>query len=140
MIVIVLVLGTGTYPNTDSMSRFVTGVADVTRPLALTANFKNVLVPYTFVFTVARVKVTGEPVVPIPVTSPIKDKDAEGTAIVTGVTLVTRPFPSTVNLGTCVADPYVAGAELTVANVNNAEPGPDAVPSPVRAVIYAPAG
>ena len=93
------------YPSTDSISRCVTGVADVTNPLAFTANFKKVLLPYTSLFTVANVNVTGEPVVPIPVTSPIKDKDAEGTAIVTGVTLVTRPFPSTVNLGTCVAEP-----------------------------------
>ena len=60
LIVIVLVLGTGTYPNTDSMSRLVTGVADVTSPLPLTANFKKELVPYMLLLTGAKVSVTGE--------------------------------------------------------------------------------
>ena len=43
LIVIVLVSGTGTYPNTASISRFVIGAAPVTNPLALTLNFKKVL-------------------------------------------------------------------------------------------------
>jgi hypothetical protein len=135
LIVSVLVLGTGTYPNTDSISKFVIGAADVTSPLPLTANFKNVLVPYILLLTGAKVRVTGDPVIPEPVTSPTKDKDAEGTDIVTGVIFVTRPLPSTVTLGTCVEEPYIPGAVLTVANVSTAEPGPVAVPSPVKAEI-----
>jgi hypothetical protein len=45
LIVSVLVLGTGTYPNTDSISRFVIGAADVTNPFPFTPNFKKVLLP-----------------------------------------------------------------------------------------------
>jgi hypothetical protein len=41
----VLVVGTGVYPNADTISPCVTGVADVTRPLPFTATFKKVLLP-----------------------------------------------------------------------------------------------
>ena len=44
-IVIVRVVGTGVYPRAPIISRLVTGVAEVTNPFPLTANFKNVLLP-----------------------------------------------------------------------------------------------
>ena len=132
LIVNVLLVGTGVYPNTLNISRSVIGAADVTSPLSFTENFNNELLPYILEFTVANVRVTGIPVVPKPVTSPTNDNEAEGIDIVTRETLVTNPFAFTVILGTCVEEPYVAGAELTVANVNATLPGPVAEPSPVK--------
>jgi hypothetical protein len=55
--------------------------------------------------TVCNVRVVGEPVVPVPVTSPTMMMTPEGTAMFTGVTLVTSPFAFTVILGTCVVEP-----------------------------------
>jgi hypothetical protein len=131
----VLVVGTGVYPNAVIMSPCVTGVAEVTRPLPFTATFKKVSPPYTSGLTVCNVRVVGEPVVPVPVTSPTMMMAPEGTAMFIGVTLVTSPFAFTVILGTCVVEPYVPGLALTLANVRTADPGPLAVPSPVSAVI-----
>jgi len=136
----VLVVGTGVYPNAVMISPCVTGVAEVTRPLPFTATFKNVLLPYTLGLTVCNVRVVGEPVTPVPVTSPTIMMTPEGTAMFIGVMLVTNPFVFTVTTGTCVVEPYVPGLGLTVANVKTAEPGPLAVPSPVSAVMYAPDG
>jgi hypothetical protein len=50
---------------------------------------------------------------------------------------VMRPLALTVKLGIAVEDPKDPTLPLTVARVNAAEPGPDAVASPVRAVIAA---
>jgi hypothetical protein len=50
------------------------------------------------------------------------------------VTEVTRPLALIVIVGMLVDDPVVP-AEATVARVNVAEPGPEAVASPVRAVM-----
>ena len=85
--------------------------------------------------TVCNVRVVGEPVIPVPVTSPTIMMTPEGTAIFIGVMLVTNPFVFTVTTGTCVVEPYVPGLGLTVANVKTAEPGPLAVPSPVIATV-----
>ena len=135
LIVSVRVVGTGVYPNAVIISPGPIVAAEVINPLPFTATFKNELLPYTLGFTVSNVSVTGDPVVPEPVTSPTNDNEAEGIAIVTRETLVTNPFAFTVILATCVEEPYVAGAGLTVANVSTAEPGPVAVPSPVKADI-----
>jgi hypothetical protein len=43
--VIVLLSGTGVYPRIDIMSPAVRGAADVTSPLAFTANLRGVLTP-----------------------------------------------------------------------------------------------
>ena len=51
LIVNVLVVGTGVYPSTDSISRLVIGAADVTKPLLFTANFKKLSLAYTSLFT-----------------------------------------------------------------------------------------
>lgn len=134
-IVIVLVLGTGVYPSTLCISNAVTGVADVTRPFAFAPNFKNVLDPYTLLFTVPNVNVVGLPVIPFPVTSPTNVSMAEGTVMVIGVTFVTNPLLLTVILGTCVVDPYTPGLLFTVANVTVAAPGPEADASPIKLVI-----
>lgn len=134
-IVIVLVLGTGVYPRAVYMSPAATGAADVTSPFAFTANFKNVFDPYTLLFTVKRVSVTGLPVTPDPVTSPPKKRISEGRAMFVGIMLVTSPFEFTVTTGTCTVDPYVPGLGLTELRVKTAEPGPVAVPSPVKADI-----
>ena len=51
------------------------------------------------------------------------------------VIFVTNPLPFTVTTGTVVELPNVPIVAFTVANVNTADPGPVAVPSPVRAEI-----
>jgi hypothetical protein len=48
---------------------------------------------------------------------------------------VIRPLPLTVKLGIALDDPKDPVFVLTVASVRTADPGPLAVPSPVRAVI-----
>ena len=136
----VLVLGTGVYPNIVTMSERVRGAAEVTKPFPFTANFKGVLTLNTLGFTVFKVMVTGLPVVPNPVTSPIKLKLAEGKATVTGVILVTNPLLFTVTTGMVMLSPYTPGAVFTVERVKGTAPGPLAVPSPYKEVIYAPAG
>ena len=133
-IVIVRVVGTGVYPRAPIISKAVTRVAEVTKPFALTANFKNVLGPYTSIFTGSSVRVTGEPVIPDPVTSPVNIRTPEGTVMRVLTTFVTSPLLFTVILGTIVEVPNVPIVAFTVANVNTADPGPLAVPSPVRAV------
>ena len=57
------------------MSPCVIGAAEVTRPLPFTANLRNVLLPYTLELTVSNVSVTGDPVKPAPLTSPVKLND-----------------------------------------------------------------
>jgi hypothetical protein len=75
LILNVLLVGTGTYPNADTISPCVIGAAEVTRPLPFTANLRNVLLPYTLELTVSNVSVTGDPVKPDPSTSPVKLND-----------------------------------------------------------------
>ena len=127
--------GTGVYPRAPIISRLVTGVAEVTNPFPLTANFKNVLLPYILALTGLSVRVTGEPVTPDPVTSPTNIRTPEGTVMRVVVIFVTSPLPFTVITGTLVEVPNVPIVAFTVANVNGTDPGPVAVPSPVRAVI-----
>ena len=98
-------LGTGTYPNADDISPADTGEAEVTKPLPFTENFKNVSDAKTSGFTVRRVRVTGLPEEPAPVTSPVKNKRADGIDINVVVRFVILPFASTVTIGTCVEDP-----------------------------------
>ena len=105
MIVIVLLSGTGVYPRIDIISPAVNGAADVTNPLAFTANLRGVFVPYTLALTVAKVVVRGTPVVPTPVTSPCKMIAPEGIFTAVVVTLVTKPLPFTVTTGINVDDP-----------------------------------
>ena len=79
-------------------------------------------------------RVTGAPVIPVPVTSPTNMRDADGIVMRVSTTFVTSPLPFTVILGTIVEVPNVPIVAFTVANVKAADPGPLAVPSPVRAV------
>lgn len=62
----------------------------------------------------------------------ISDAGIEG---VIAPAAVRRPFPFTVNVGIEFVPPNEPMFPLTVARVNATEPGPDAVPSPVRAVM-----
>lgn len=86
--------------------------AAVTNPLAFTVTVAFVNVP-TLLLTVARVAVDPEVV---------RSPDNAAAA-------VTSPLALT------VTDANVPTLPLTVANVNAAEPGPAAVPSPVKAVM-----
>jgi hypothetical protein len=140
LMVSVLVLGTGVYPMMLNISNAVMGVADVTNPFPFTENFRAVFEPYTLALTVDRVRVVNDPVNPLPKTSPANNNDPAGKDTGADVMLVTSPLELTVTTGIVVLPPYTPGNEFTLANVNGATPGPFAVPSPVRAVIYAPEG
>ena len=60
-------------------------------------------------------------------------------AITTAVlAAVRRPFESTVKVGIAVELPYEFAETVVLARVATAEPGPEAVTSPVRAVMYEP--
>src|SRR5580658_8574966 len=75
-------------------------------------------------------------VVPSGLTKPSTEVVAVG--IEAFAAAVSRPFASTVNVATCVVDPYDPAVTAVVARVAATEPEPEAVTSPVSAVMPPP--
>jgi hypothetical protein len=114
------------------MSEVVALAPTVTLPLESTVTL--VYVP-AVTPELANVSCVLVPVVPVPVTSPVKVNAPDIEAVDTEVI---RPLESTVTTGTRVEDPYVPGVTAVLASVSSIEVVPDPVASPEIVTLWLP--